>query len=135
MTRTSSLALVGGALAGVATGGCSDDKKAGTSTPETDGGGGGTCTGGTVSGAADTHCGSTVQEVGACMSGDTDAGMMMGDGGMEEEAAVLYGTEGDDDDCKYHVKIEVPALCEGKQAVIKLTLTSKSTNKGVTGAA
>ncbi|HVU01685.1 MAG TPA: FixH family protein, partial [Polyangiaceae bacterium] len=47
----------------------------------------------------------------------------------------LYGTEGDDDDCKYHVKIEVPALCEGKQAVIKLTLTSKSTNKGVTGAA
>jgi hypothetical protein len=73
-----------------------------------------TATAAVVAGAADTHCGTDVVTVdpNVCVAGDpSEAGA---DGGAGEAdageaaggdyGATLYGSEGDDDDCKYHVK-------------------------------
>jgi hypothetical protein len=66
-------------------------------------------TGGFVTGAADMHCGVKKQATSAASchpdggAAETDAGEA-GDGGEESEyGATLFNSEGDDDDCKYHV--------------------------------
>jgi hypothetical protein len=76
-----------------------------------------------ASGPADEHCkGMTPQEVdgGACgFSGAFDAGPSpdagppgpCGENGPDY-GATMYGTEGDDDDCKYHVTYTYAPICE-----------------------
>jgi hypothetical protein len=61
--------------------------------------------GGPVAGAADTHCAPTR---------DDDFG------------ATLYGTEGDDDDCKYHVTWSATEIYLGENVTLTLTVTRKS---------
>jgi hypothetical protein len=88
--------------------------------------------GGPATGAADTHCnGVTPQRVVAASCGVTEAGTPGGEAGSADAGgdaglpapgecgengpdygATMYGTEGDDDDCKYHVTYEALPLCE-----------------------
>jgi hypothetical protein len=118
--------------------GCStDDAKTATST-------GCTTQGGAVPGQADGHCSESgkaiVQEVnqascqGSAGSGTSDAGTEDAAAPPEEEAAVLFGNEGDDDDCKYHVKWSSSPICSTEPVTFELTLTNKTTNAPVTGA-
>jgi hypothetical protein len=81
-------------------------------------------------GPADTHCkGATPQAVEPSACGVTDAGMPAdagsGDAGAEDAGprpglcgengpdygATMYGREGDDDDCKYHVTYTTSPIC------------------------
>lgn len=84
--------------------------------------------GGPVEGPADTHCGTTVQAT------DQAVCSMTGTAPEEEESAVLYGTEGDDDDCKYHVKWSSTDVFEDKDITFTVTVTTKSDGKPATGA-
>jgi hypothetical protein len=130
LRRTAMLALLTAAGSGLALSGCSSSKSKPSTTSGGDGGGG-SCTGGPVSGAADTHCGTTVQATGTCQADTGPAG----DAGAEEPAPpTRYGTEGDDDDCKYHIKIKFPNICESEEAMFEVTLTSKVDGKPVKGA-
>jgi hypothetical protein len=105
------------------------------------GGAGGMCTGGPVSGAADTHCqqsdgGLIKQSTGKCEK-DSDAAApppAAGDAGGSDYGDTLYGTEGDDDDCKYHVVYTVPAICENKNVTFHATVTNTVDGKPTTGA-
>lgn len=84
--------------------------------------------GGPVEGPADTHCGDTVQP--------TDPAVCMATGTPEEEHehATLYGSEGDDDDCKYRVKWSADDIAQDTDVTFTLTVTSKVDGKPVTGA-
>jgi len=135
--RTAVLVFVAAVGSGLALSGCSSSKSNPAASPGTDGGGGGgNCTGGPVSGAADTHCGTTVQATGVCQADTGSAGDAGGgDAGAEEPAPpTAYGTEGDDDDCKYHIAIKFPDICESEEAMFEVTLTSKVDGKPVKGA-
>lgn len=46
----------------------------------------------------------------------------------------MYGTSGDDDDCKYHVVWKSSPVCENDGVTFTVTVTSKSDGKPVTGA-
>jgi len=86
--------------------------------------------GGPAAGPADDHCATAADDGGArtqavsaasCCVGE-DAGA--GDGGPQPcpYGATMYGMEGDDDDCKYHVTWTSTAICEGEpgaQFVVK----------------
>ncbi len=94
--------------------------------------------GGPVMGAADMHCGSMVQPTSA-MSCDytppdasADAGADAGDAGAgdagaeeDEYGPTMYGTEGDDDDCKYHVSWSSSPICQGTDVTFMVTATHK----------
>jgi len=88
-------------------------------------------------GPADTHCvlsdgGLTVQSTSpssCCVGGDA--------GGPDTCAynATMYGHEGDDDDCKYHVSWTSTALCEGAAGVeFTVVATVIGTDTPVVGA-
>src|SRR5580658_3045445 len=84
--------------------------------------------GGVVSGPADMHCkGVTPQTVSpsACSVATMDAGPQMEAGSADsgpppglcgengpDYGATMYGDEGDDDDCKYHVTYTTTPACE-----------------------
>ncbi len=103
--------------------------------------------GGAVSGAADTHCGTTVQptslaschpDAGAALDAAVaaDAAMPMDDGGMPELGATLFNAEGDDDDCKFHLKWTATPVCSGAGGVtFTVTATKKTDGSPLTGAA
>src|SRR5581483_4333661 len=74
--------------------------------------------GGLVAGAKDSHCAKAQptspvschpQEDG----GTSDGGMEPADGGAMDNSygPTLYNAEGDDDDCKYHVKWTASTIC------------------------
>jgi len=115
----------------------------GSDTSGTGGGGGSTATGGPVSGAADAHCTATVTvDPNMCMpmGGAGGTGGTGGTGGAgghvhEEMHDTLYNAEGDDDDCKYHVKWSVSDVTQNKDVTFSLELTAKADGKGVEGAA
>jgi hypothetical protein len=80
-----------------------------------------------ASGAADSHCkGVTPQSVSASACGVTEAGSRSmtdaGDAGAPmpgicgengpDYGPTMYGEEGDDDDCKYHLTYDVTPICE-----------------------
>jgi hypothetical protein len=104
-----------------------------SSTPATaaDGGGGdGGPAGGPVSGAPDTHCGTTVQSTSAA-SCHPDAGPP-GDAGATDDGGTgsefkptMYNTEADDDDCKYHLSWTSTPIRENTD----VTFTVKASNK------
>ena len=115
----------------LATTGCGGDGGSGSG----GGGAGGAAANGPVSGPADTHCAQTVT---------VDPNMCMGSGGtggaggmaIEEPNSVLYNDEGDDDDCKYHVKWSVmEKVAQNTDLHFMIELTTKADGKPVTGAA
>ncbi len=80
-------------------------------------------------GPADTHCSglpAQVVNVASCFAdaGDIDAGSD-DDGGATscDYEPTMYGQEGDDDDCKYHVAWTSTPICEGKGGV-EFTVTA-----------
>ena len=88
---------------------------------------------GVVSGAKDEHCGAKKQVTtqAACSpdaghSHDTDAMAMDDAGAMSEYGATLYNDEGDDDECKYHVKWTASPVAQGKDVTFTVVATNKS---------
>jgi hypothetical protein len=97
-------------------------------------------------GNADSHCnGVPTQVVSQASCGVNDAGLSgggsVGDGGADAGAddtcdygATMFGNEGDDDDCKYHVVWSSTEICEGTPGVtFTATITSKTDNSPVSG--
>ncbi len=88
-------------------------------------------------GPADSHC---VEDGGGLMTQDTSesACCFPGDAGGPGVCpynATMFGTEGDDDDCKYHVTWTSSPICEGEGGVqFKVVATSLTTHGPVTGA-
>src|SRR5262245_35924107 len=89
-------------------------------------------TGGPVTGALDTHCkdgdgGVTAVVIGECMTGaDVDAAAPEPeDGGAptSDYGDTLFNAEGDDDDCKYHVKWTATAIRANSSVNFDVTLT------------
>jgi hypothetical protein len=137
--------------ASLATTACSGNGGSSGGSGGSSGSGGSTSSGGSgggpVSGPADTHCGSTSAKVdpAACMGGGgsgggttttttTTSGTATDTGGSEY-GPTLYNAEGDDDDCKYHVKFTSTSIAENKDVTFTVTVTSKSDGTPVTGAA
>jgi hypothetical protein len=136
-----SLALAG-LLSGAA---CSSS---GTGTTGTGGGGGSAGTGGPVDGPADTHCGTKSQVVngaacqpatgaggggtGTSTGTSTGAGGAMGAGGAASEyGTTLPNAEGDDDDCKYHVKWTATSISKDADVTFTAVVTTKADGKPV----
>jgi hypothetical protein len=100
--------------------------------------------GGPVTGTPDTHCGTTVQPVSeaSCFvdaSAPDDASMTMDagdDGGSDNGGfgATLLNDEGDDDDCKYHVKWSATPICTGGDVFFTVAITIKATSQPLTRA-
>lgn len=89
--------------------------------------------GGPSTGAADAHCGSNSQETNQASCHPADAGVAMDDGGIDY-GDPMFGSEGDDDDCKYHVKWTVSDVCENNDTTFNLTLTKKADGSAATAA-
>jgi hypothetical protein len=124
-------------------GGNSSGGSGGTGAGGSSGDAGGACSGLPSKGTNDaTHCkaddgGAIEQATGACVSDTADAGPLpAGDAGADEPdyGTTLYGTEGDDDDCKYHVKYTVAPICENEGTSFEVTVTRTVDGKPVTGA-
>jgi hypothetical protein len=107
------------------------------------GGVGAMSTAAAVAGAADTHCAGqpvVVVDPAVCHNpppADPDAGAMAADGGatpMAEFGATLYNSEGDDDDCKYHVKWQSTTVAANADVTLSLSATTLSDNKPLAGA-
>ena len=89
-----------------------------------------------MDGGADVHCrlpdgGSRVQptDPAAC---HPDGGT--NDGGTVDYGATLYNAEGDDDDCKYHLKFTSGTVREKENATFDVVATRKSDGAPATGA-
>jgi hypothetical protein len=111
----------------------------GAGTGGTSGSDAGACTGGPEKAATpDAHCvapdgGAIKQATGACDTSAepaSDAGAAGADYGD-----TMQGTEGDDDDCKYHVSFTVTPVCSVDGSTFTVTVTNTTTGKPVTGAA
>jgi hypothetical protein len=98
-----------------------------------------------MAGPADSHCTAAqpvsaaschVIDAGTPADDDSDAGA---DAGQEEDCdygSPLFGNEGDDDDCKYHLVWSSTPLCEGSPGVtVTVKITEKATGAAVTGVA
>jgi hypothetical protein len=127
---------------GKGNGGSSMGGKGGTGGTGAAGGDSGTCTGGPSKGTNDAgHCkeadgGAIKQEIGACTSEPADAGGGSADAGAGDDYGdTLYGVEGIDDDCKYHVMYRVTPICQDEGTTFVITLTKTSDGKPATGAA
>ena len=89
-------------------------------------------TGGAVQGTADTHCTGkptvTVDPM-ACtampMDGGADAAPVDGGDVGDNYPPTMFNAEGDDDDCKYHVKWTSSGVAQGSEASFNVTLTFK----------
>ena len=99
--------------------------------------------GSATQGPADTHCqgqqpqpvsaGSCFVDAAADDAGGDDAG---DDGGGDtcDYGDTMFGQEGDDDDCKYHVKWSASPICEGNDGVtFTVNVTTKTDGAKVTG--
>jgi hypothetical protein len=88
--------------------------------------------GGPVAGPVDTHCADMSQPVSAasCLTPPADGGM------AAEFGETLYNAEGDDDDCKYHLKFSAtPSGVKANQTItFTVTLTYKDGGAPATGA-
>ncbi len=100
-------------------------------------------TGGPVMGPMDTHCQGTVGTpiVQVTNQGDCHPTLdlagpqpdMAGSGGSQY-GDTLYNAEGNDDDCKYHVKFTVSAVRQSTPVTFTVIGTNLTTNQPVTGA-
>ncbi|HXU02701.1 MAG TPA: hypothetical protein VN903_17170 [Polyangia bacterium] len=96
-------------------------------------------TGGPVMGALDMHCAATGPTIiGECMTGTApvDAAAPDPDGGAptSDYGDTLYNAEGDDDDCKYHVKWTATPIREKTAVTFTVTLTKLADMTPATGA-
>jgi hypothetical protein len=119
---------------------CSSSDPAPATVPDggTEAGGGGGNSG-VVSGKADDHCGTKVEEAtqAACHpdAGASDGGMNMGDGGMTSDYGdTLFNSEGDDDDCKYHVTWKATDVAQKKDVTFTVTVANKKDKSAVRNA-
>ena len=95
---------------------------------------GGGDTGGPVTGPADTHCGAKSQTTSqASCHLTSDAGADAGNTGIDY-GPTLDNAEGDDDDCKYHVKWSAGGVAENQDVTFTVEVTTKSDGAPVTGA-
>jgi hypothetical protein len=89
--------------------------------------------GGPVSGAQDTHCGTTVQATSAASchpdAGPPDDAGGGGDGGTEE---TRFNAESDDDDCKYHLSWTSTPVRENTDVTFTVTATNKTDKSALT---
>ena len=91
-------------------------------------------TGGPVAGAADTHCtlpdgGTQVQPVSqaSCTPTGGDAG--------SEYGATEFNSEGDDDDCKYHVRFTSTPVRQNTDVSFNVVAVQKANGAAASGAA
>ncbi len=85
--------------------------------------------GGPVDGAADTHCqGVTPVLTDPAVCDGVGEGEGEGDAGDDDYGATMFNTEGDDDDCKYHVKYSVSDVTEGADVTFTVTATKLADN-------
>ena len=66
---------------------------------------------------------------------DAGAATLVDAGGGSGYGDTLFNAEGDDDECKYHVKLTSTPLCEGSDVFFTITATNKSDGTPLTGAA
>jgi hypothetical protein len=91
--------------------------------------------GGPVTGALDSHCkdadgGVMATVIGTCMTGGVEP-----DGGaVSDYGETLFNAEGDDDDCKYHVKWTATAIRQNADVTFTVTLTKLADMTAATGA-
>jgi hypothetical protein len=101
-------------------------------TKSTGGGGGG----GPVSGPTDTHCvgvpDQATSQADCDLVGPADAGPPAADAGSGY-GVTMYGTEGDDDDCKYHVTWTSSAISENSNVTFTVVATNKTDGTPLTG--
>jgi len=105
---------------------------------------GATSTAAAVAGPASTNCtGKPVVVVNAALchvaedaghGHDTDAGEADAGAPTSEYPDTQYGSEGDDDDCKYHVKWQSTAVTVGSDVTFALVATNRSDSTPVAGA-
>ena len=100
--------------------------------------GGGTCAdpGGPIAASPDNHC---IGDDGGAIVQTTDPAACHPDAGPDGGATTDYGAtldnaEGDDDDCKYHVKWTSTPVCENNGAVFTVVATYKTDGSPLTGA-
>jgi len=94
-------------------------------------------TGGPVTGALDVHCKNADGGVMAVMVGTCEpagSGPEPDGGAVSEYGETLYNAEGDDDDCKYHLKWTSSPVRENSDVTFNLTLTTLADGKPAAGA-
>ena len=84
--------------------------------------------GGPVSGPADTHCAGHSQAI------DLATCHLAADAGTTVYGATQYNSEGDDDDCKYHVKFTSNAIHKSQNVTFTVTATTLADGQPATGA-
>jgi hypothetical protein len=101
--------------------------------------------GGAVSGPVDQHCtldGSAIVRMvneAAChpaadaMTSAAEADAAPADN-QAEPAAPMFNAEGDDDDCKYHLRWSLTPVCQNGDVFFTLAITQKSDGAPLTGA-
>jgi hypothetical protein len=111
-------------LTGAALAACSSSNK----TPAT--------TTGVVTGAVDTHCaGKTVTaDPTQCKAKCQTADGGTGDACIADFGDTMFNSEGDDDDCKYHVKWSSSGVAENTKVNFTVTVTNKNDGAPVTKA-
>jgi hypothetical protein len=110
------------------------------SSTKSDSAGTSTSTAAAVIGAQDSHCTGkptiTTSQAACTATPDTgDAGE--GDAGVGPTSDVgetMFNSEGDDDDCKYHVKWQATAVPVNSDVTFAVTTTKKADNSPLTGA-
>ena len=100
--------------------------------------------GGPVSGTKDAHCGAKTQVVNAAScapppTGDAGTDGSPSDTGTADAAGegyppTMFNDEGDDDDCKYHVKWSSASIHANEDDSFTVAITTKSDGKAATGA-
>jgi hypothetical protein len=97
------------------------------------GGGGG---GGPVSGTTDDHCAGVpaqpTSQNDCHLTAPADAGPVPVDAGSDY-GPTMFDSEGDDDDCKYHVKWTSSAISENSNVTFTVVATNKTDGTPLTG--
>ncbi len=92
--------------------------------------------GGPASGSPDTHC--TDPDSGAIVQTTSQASCHPDAGGIDAGpttyGAPLFNSEGDDDDCKYHVQWSATQICENAGVVFTVKATNKTDGTPLMGA-
>jgi hypothetical protein len=92
--------------------------------------------GGPTAGPADTHCAGMDPQPTTEASCHPDGGPAA-DAGPDEECPygdTMFGHEGDDDDCKYHVVWSSTSICESTSVIFTVTITNLTDGTPATAA-
>jgi hypothetical protein len=91
-------------------------------------------TGGPVDGGADAHC--TLADGGARIQPTDQASCSatLPDAGALDYGQTLFNAEGDDDDCKYHVRFSATPVRESSDVTFTVVATRRTDGSAATGA-